>query len=345
VIRVVVADDQQLVRAGFVVLLGSADDCEVVGEAANGAEAVALATSERPDVVLMDVRMPVMDGIEATRRIMTECPTPIVVLTAADASRESHLTFDAIQAGALEVMQKPVGVSHADFEIIRQRLVNTVKLMAEVKVVRRHSRKVTTALTAPLQQGLHGPSALLVIAASTGGPAALNTLLRALPPDFPLPIAVVQHMSSGFLPSLISWLQLGTRLRLMLAEEGQVLSPGEVYFAPDDHHLVVSAQGRLGLTTAPPVSQVRPSATVLFLSAAAKYGSQVTGLVLTGMGDDGALGLKAIHDRGGLTLAQDEASSVVYGMPKVAFEMGAVERVLSIERMGAALLSMVAEQR
>jgi two-component system chemotaxis response regulator CheB len=293
----------------------------------------------------MDIHMPVMDGLEATRQIMTERPTPIVVLTAMPAGPDSHLNFEAVQAGALEVLQKPVGITHADFDIIRERLVSTVKLMAEVKVVRRHARKVTAAMTSPLLPGSGSPPALVAIGASTGGPAALNTLLRRLPRDFPLPIAVVQHMSTGFLPSLISWLQLGAQLRLLIAEDGQAVQPGQVYFAPDDHHLVVADHGRLGLTTAAPVSHVRPSATVLFASAAAVYGSQVTGLVLTGMGDDGAVGLKAIHDRGGLTLAQDEASSVVFGMPKVAVEMGAVERVLSLDRMAAALLSLVAERR
>jgi len=344
-IRVLIVEDSATVRTLLTALLQSDPALQVVGSAANGEEAVRQALALKPDIITMDIHMPVMDGIEATRRIMTECPTPIVVLTAVAAAPDSHVTFDAIQAGALEVLQKPVGISHADFEIIRDRLVQTVKLMAEVKVVRRHSRKVTATMLPPLVPSSNGPPSLLVIGASTGGPAALNTLLHGLPPDFSLPIAVVQHMSAGFLPSLISWLQLGTRLRLMMAEDGQALLPGQVYFAPDDHHLAVTAQGRLGLTTAPPVSHVRPSATVLFLSAAAKYGSQVTGLVLTGMGDDGAVGLKAIRDRGGLTLAQDEASSVVYGMPKVAFEMGAVERVLPLERMAAALLSTVTEQR
>jgi two-component system, chemotaxis family, protein-glutamate methylesterase/glutaminase len=343
-IRILVVEDSATVRGLLTAMFQSDPALQVVGTAANGEEAVRKALALKPDLITMDIRMPLMDGIEATQRIMTECPTPIVVVTAVADGAESRVTFDAIQAGALDVLQKPVGLNHAEFETIRERLVSTVKLMAGVKVVRRHSRKLTAPMTTPLP-ALRSPPDLLVIGASTGGPAALNTLLRGLPPEFPLPIVVVQHMSAGFLPSLVSWLQLGTRLQLVVAQDGQALSPGRVFFAPDDHHLVVASRGRLGLSAAPPVSHVRPSATVLFNSAAAVYGSRVTGLLLTGMGDDGALGLKAIRDRGGLTLAQDEASSVVYGMPRVAAELGAVERVLHLERVAAALLSLVVEQR
>jgi two-component system chemotaxis response regulator CheB len=343
-LRILIVEDSATVRGLLTAILQSDPELKVVGTAANGEEGLRQALALKPDLITMDIRMPVMDGIEATQRIMTECPTPIVVLSAVADMPDAQVTFDAIQAGALEVMQKPVGINHADFETIRERLVRTVKLMAEVKVVRRHSRRVTAPMPPPLT-GLHSPSTLLVIGASTGGPAALNTVLRGLPADFPLPIAIVQHMSTGFLPSLLTWLQHGARLRLQIATDGQLLAPGDVYFAPDDRHLVLESQGRLALSAAPPVSHVRPSATVLFKSAAAVYGSHVTGLLLTGMGDDGALGLKAIRDQGGLTLAQDEASSVVYGMPKVAAEIGAVERVLRLERIAPALMSLLALQR
>ena len=343
-IRILIVEDSATVRALLAAMLELDPGLQVAGTAADGEEAVRKAAALKPDLIIMDIHMPVVDGIEATQRIMAESPTPIIVLTAVASAPDSHVTFDAMQAGALEVLQKPVGLNHANFDTIRERLIRTVKLMAEVKVVRRHSRKLTATMPLPLLPGASSPPALLVIGASTGGPAALNTLLRGLPGNFALPIAVVQHMSAGFLPSLVSWLQLGTRLILEPAQAGQALRPGHVYFAPDDHHLILTGRGRLGLTASPPVSHVRPSATVLFASAAAVYGSQVTGLLLTGMGDDGALGLKAIHARGGLTVVQDEASSVVYGMPRVAVEMGAVDRVLPLERMAAALINMARAQ-
>jgi two-component system chemotaxis response regulator CheB len=187
--------------------------------------------------------------------------------------------------------------------------------------------------------------ALLVVGASTGGPTALATLLKGLPNDFALPVLVVQHIASGFLPGLVSWLQTASALPLRVAAEGESILPGQVYFAPEDRHLVVLARGMLGTHLAPPVSHVRPSATVLFKSAAQVYGGEVAGLLLTGMGDDGAAGLKAIHDMGGPTLAQDEATCVVYGMPRVAAELGAVDHVLPLEKIAVALIAMARKTR
>ena len=345
-VRVLIVDDSPTVRALLAAMLESDPDLQVVGTATNGEQAVRQAHALKPDVITMDIRMPGMDGIEATEHIMAECPTPIVILSSAVASPDAHITFNALQAGALEVMQKPVGINHADFEIIRERLVRTVKLMAEVKLVRRRVRKGTAPIAPPAMAAAHRLPALLAIGASTGGPSALNTLLlRALPAGFPLPVVVVQHMSAGFLAGLVNWLQLQSRLQLEVAVDGQLLRPGEVYFAPDDQHLICASRGVLGLTRTPPVSHVRPSATVLFQSVARVYGANAAGLVLTGMGDDGAAGLKAIRDQGGLTIAQDEASCVVYGMPKVAVELGAVERVLALDRIAPALAELAAEER
>jgi two-component system chemotaxis response regulator CheB len=275
-----------------------------------------------------------------------------------------------MQAGALEVLEKPDGFGSQNFETLRERLVTTVKLMAEVKVVRRRQRPATGTLATsdawrsaspasaapapgrrtpaavqPQTGVLSRPVALLVVGASTGGPAALATLLKGLPADFRLPILIVQHMTSGFLPGLVSWLQTTSPLRLKVALEGEVVTAGQVYFAPEERHLVLAARGMLGVSNALPVSHVRPSATVLFQSAAQKYGAEAAGVLLTGMGEDGAAGLKAIHDAGGPTLAQDEASSVVYGMPRAAAELGAVDLVLPLERMAPTLIALARNAR
>jgi two-component system chemotaxis response regulator CheB len=355
-IRVLVVDDSPTARLLITKLLSSDPGIEVVGTANDGLEAVTRALELRPNLITMDIRMPRLDGLEATRRIMEQVPTPIVVVSASVDASDMPITFSALQAGALEVLEKPSGFGAQNFERLRERLVTSVRLMAEVKVVRRRSRPATGTLlpgapapaTRPfdsppvkLSTGVLGrPAALVTVGASTGGPTALATLLKGLPGDFPLPILMVQHITIGFLGGLVSWLQTSSALRLKVAEEGELLAPGNVYFAPEDRHLVVEARGVLGSRAWPPVNHVRPSATVLFSSAAHVYGAETVGVLLTGMGEDGALGLKAIHEAGGVALAQDEATSVVYGMPRAAVELGVVHQVLPIERMAPAIIEL-----
>ena len=340
-IRVLIVEDSPTARLLLTRLLESDPGIEVVGTANDGEEGVARALELRPDLITMDIRMPRVDGLEATRRIMEQAPTPIVVVSASVDTADLPFTFNAIEAGALEVLEKPSNYGSPNFEALCERLVTTVKLMAEVKVVRRRARPPTGTLPGYTFDRLHTrPPALLVVGASTGGPTALATVLKALPNDFALPMLVVQHIAAGFLPGLVSWLQTASALPLKVAAEGESILPGQVYFAPEDRHLVVLARGMLGTNPAAPVSHVRPSATVLFKSAAQVYGAEVAGLLLTGMGDDGAAGLKAIHDMGGPTVAQDEATSVVYGMPKVAAELGAVDHIVPLDKIAASLVAL-----
>jgi len=340
-IRVLVIEDSPTMRILLKNILESDADLKVIGMAPNGEEGVRQALALKPDIITMDIHMPGMDGFEATRRIMEQRPTPIVIVSSSVESSEVLITFNAMQAGALEVIEKPAATTHPDFAALRARLITTVKLMSEVKVIRRYRSHSSARSRGEEGARAVQPYALLAVGASTGGPAALNTLFKGLPADFPLPVVVVQHMTIGFTAGLAAWLQLESPLKVKVAAEGEYLQPGTIYFAPDDTHIQAMNRGLLGLSKAPPVSHVRPSATVLFESVARVYGGEAIGVLLTGMGDDGARGLKAMHDRGAATIAQDEATSAVYGMPKVAVELGGANQVLPLPQIAGAVLALV----
>lgn len=347
--RVLITDDSPAIALLLRALFEREADFSVVGVACNGQEAVQQVLALKPDVVTMDIRMPQMDGFEATRQIMAHQPTPIVVISSGVDDEELRTTFRAIEAGALAVIEKPPGPQDPAFARIRRELVDTVRAMAEVKVIRRRHRPAPAAVTplaAPLSRFTTDSTSpeVLAIGCSTGGPAALQLILSRLPAGFPLPILVVQHMSPGFVGGLLHWLQGSTALRLQLAQEAQPLLPGQVYFAPDGQHLQLQrgADGLLSrLSADPAVNGFRPSATVLLRAVAEVCGPRSIGLLLTGMGDDGAAGLLAMRHAGAHTLAQDEASSVVFGMPGSAIALGAVDEVLPLQRMVAALLLRV----
>lgn len=339
-IRVLIVEDSPTLRMLLKTILESDPEITVIGMATSGEEGVRQALALKPDLITMDVHLPGMDGFTATRRIMEQQPTPIVIVSSSVDHHEVMTTFNAIQAGALDVLQKPTSVNHPDFAALREKLVTTVKLMAEVKVIR-HYRSPMAQRGAGERPKVGRPYALLAIGASTGGPAALNSILKELPAGFPLPVLVVQHMTTGFTAGLVSWLQLESRLKIKIAEDGEYLRGGVVYVAPDDTHLLVAARGVIGLSKAPPVSHVRPSATVLFESVARVYGGEAIGVLLTGMGNDGAEGLRAMRERGALTIAQDEATSAVYGMPKAAVELGAAVQVLPLSQIPGAVLALV----
>jgi len=341
--RVLVVDDSPTQRAILVALLASDPELEVVGWAANGEEAVRAAARLRPDVITMDLRMPVMDGLEATRRIMHETPTPIVMVTASASGRDRDLAFAALDAGVLAFVPKPAlaaaGGPAADD------LVRTVKSMAAVKVIRRWAPERLTHPPAALPAApapAHGrPPALVAIGASTGGPQALHEILTRLPATFPLPIVVVQHIAEGFAAGLVDWLRPLCALPIQLATPGAALDRPAVHVAPTGRHLVVRGRA-LALSDEAPVSGHRPSATVLFRSVAQEHGGRAIGVLLSGMGDDGAAGLRDLKRAGGVTIAQDEASSVVFGMPAVAIGMGVVDHVLPPSAIPALLAQLAA---
>jgi two-component system chemotaxis response regulator CheB len=339
-IRVLVAEDSRTTGALLLEILSGDPELQVVGLAKNGVEAVELTRRLRPDVVTMDIHMPDMDGLTATKEIMVATPTPIVIITGSSGAAGVEGSMHALRAGALEVLLKPPGPGMSGFEEAARNLLATVKAMAHVKVVR-HWRAGRRPSTAPETASPRPSSSVVAVATSTGGPATLHRLCHDLPGDFPAPILVVQHLSPGFAGGLVSWLNTACNLKVKLAEQGEVLLPHTVYVAPDDYHLGATSQGRAVLSDAPPIGGFRPSATFLFESVARAFGSAAVAVILTGMGDDGVAGLAAVRWQGGRVIAQDEKSSVVFGMPGAAIAAGLADEVASLDTLAARLAEMV----
>lgn len=340
-IRVLVVEDSPTVRMLLVQMLQSEPGLRVVGEAADGFTAVELAESLAPDLITMDVQMPGQNGLEATRQIMNVAPTPIIVISTAYNQDAVALSLDATRAGALMVLPKPDAPDSPHFDEQRTQLVRMARAMAQVKVVRRWEPRVAPPRAAPPHPSRGGSVRLVAIACSTGGPAALRQILHTLPANFPVPIAVVQHIARGFTTGLTGWLD-GARdgPRVKVAEHGEALQPGRVYLAPDDRHLGFGRDGHAQLSDAAPVGGFRPSATHLFESAAAVYGARAVGVILTGMGSDGVAGLVDLRAAGGRVIAQDEASSVVYGMAAEAVKAGAVSETLPLDAIAPRLVEL-----
>ena len=338
-ISVLVVEDSPVARELLVHLL-SGPDFRVVGTAADGERAVEMVRELRPDVVTMDIVMPRMDGLEATRRIMERNPVPIVVVSGNWDRKELQTTFRALQAGALAIVRRPAGIGHPDHLRLAEELRRTVRLMAGVKVIRRWPRdreKVGKAGEKPVRTSPLFKVRIVVIGASAGGPPALQKILAGLPADFPAPVVVVQHLASGFLPGMIQWLGQETALSLRIAADGERLAPGSVYFAPDDFHTEVTGHGTISLSAGEPEHGARPSVCRLFRSVAACYGGSAIAVLLTGMGQDGAGGMQLLRQKGAVTIAQDRESAAIYGMPAAAVARGAVVQELPTERIAAVL--------
>jgi len=356
-IRCLVADDSRTFRAILRAVLSRAPGVEVVGEAEDGHQAVELALRLKPDVVTMDVRMPGQDGLAAIAEIMDLVPTPVIVVSAEVGPERQGLAFEALALGAIEVLAKPRGEGAA-FERDAEAIRRAVRAVYGLRLVTRHRRAappggpprgglpplaprdpaagLRTAPAAPdawpAPSGT--PAAVLGVVASTGGPPVLAALLRGLPATFAAPILVVQHIAAGFEAGLAHWLTAEGGRVVRIAAEGEPLRPGTVFIAPDGKHLVPRG-GLLHLVDDPPLRGFRPSGTFLLEAMAKEYGALAAGLVLTGMGDDGADGLRALRARGGATAAQGPASSVVYGMPKVALERGGAAESVEADDLAA----------
>jgi two-component system chemotaxis response regulator CheB len=344
-IRVLLVDDSPLAIEVIRRMLAAAPDIQEVGTASNGLEALALIPQVRPDVICTDLHMPKMDGLELTRAVMARFPLPILVLSVSVQATQERNIFQVIEAGAIDIMAKPRGGLESDSGIVAHDLITKIRILSGVKVFRRYGAagKAVTQPIPPLPILAPASAPRIVgIGASTGGPQALEEVLRHLPGDYPLPLVCVQHIAEGFMQGLVSWLAGCCRIRVRTAVEGARALAGTAYFPPDDRHLEIDEAGTFRCSSALPISGHRPSIDIAFRSLARCYGAGAVGVLLTGMGQDGALGMLDIARAGGLTIAQDEESSIVFGMPKRAIELGAARHVLPLDQIGPALRRLAA---
>ena len=346
-ITVLVVDDSAVCRELLTRVLTSDPGVEVIGCAANGAEAIAALGATTPDVVTMDIHMPGMDGFETTRQIMESRPLPIVIVTASFNAGDVAKTFRTLEAGALTVIEKPPGPGDPAHLDLARKLVDTVKAMAGVRVVKRwaRARMVTRNPEPPVMPREAQEIRLVVIGASTGGPPVLQTVLLGLRKPCPVPIIIVQHISAGFVEGLATWLTTTTGMTVQLARHGEIVQAGIAYLAPDGCQMSVGKDFRIICSLDPAEHGLRPSASFLFRSVARCFGAQAAGVLLTGMGRDGAEDLKLMRDAGAITFAQDKESSIVHGMPGEAIRLGAAMHVGPPERIAALLHSLVAPRR
>jgi two-component system chemotaxis response regulator CheB len=323
-IRVLLVDDSPSVRAVLKRFFSRTPDIQVVGEAEDGAQALRAVLDVQPQVVVMDLQMPVMDGYAAIEQIMAMRPTPIVVLSSRATRNQMQTAFEAIRRGALEVLPKPEDT--ASWHQLAESLPETVRAITEAQSQPRLRRRRRTAEEVAALSAMPQELRWVAIGSSTGGPAAVRELLVNLPPDAPVGVAIVQHIASGFELGFSDWLKSQLPFDVRLAKDGETLRRGTVRLAPGGSHLRLDAGGVLRLDPVSPARRGhRPSADDLFFSCAESCPREVAGILLTGMGADGVEGLLALRKAGGLTLVQDEASSVVFGMPRVALEKGAAD--------------------
>ncbi|HNY13942.1 MAG TPA: chemotaxis-specific protein-glutamate methyltransferase CheB [Bacteroidales bacterium] len=353
-IKILIVEDTPVIRKYIEFIFESVPGMEVIGTAANGEEAIEFLKHRIPDVITMDIHMPKMDGFEATRYIMETTPLPIVIVSGSTDPSEVAVTFKAVEAGAVGITLRPPGIGHPDHESEAKKLVELVRLLSEVKVVRRRGGNGAalksmpdgaisngTADTGIIKNGID----IIAIGASTGGPPVIKSILEKLPAGYGAPVLVVQHIARGFTEGFAEWLNSSSKLSVCVAKHGEPALPGRVYIAPDDLHMGISPDGILSMRGSDPEHGLRPSVSYLFRSAAESFGPRAAGVILTGMGSDGADALLLMRQRGGVTIAQDAESSVVHGMPGEAIKLNAAMYVLAPEMIAAAIGKLVTSNR
>ena len=341
-IEVLVVENSPATRQLLVRLLESDPRIRVTGAVGDGQAALDFIGKSKPDVLIIDIHLPRMDGFEATRRIMETHPLPIVICSATTNPRDSSIVFRAMEAGAIACVEKPSAFDEGGFIPGAAHLVETVKVMSEVKVVRRTARGslARPAAPAPERPPAEARLRMIGIGASTGGPPVLQGILGALSKDYPVPILVVQHIANGFVAGMAEWLNQTTALQVQIASHGIRPLAGHVYLAPDDFHMCLGSNGAIVLNREPPVNHLRPSVAALFGSLAQTLGPAAVGVLLTGMGKDGSAELKLMRDRGAVTIAQDQKSSAVHGMPGTAIALGGATHVLGADSIAATLIGL-----
>lgn len=343
-IRVLVVEDSASVQEFLVYLFASDQDIQVIGTANNGEEALTAVKNKKPDVITMDIHMPKMDGYTATRTIMENYPTPIVIVTGSSSSKETATTISALEAGALAVIKRPAGIGHPDHAATARELIQTVKLMSEVKVVKRWAQQRIPAPEGikPImpEPRVHREVRLVAIGLSTGGPPVLQLLLSKLPKNFHVPIIIVQHIAQGFTEGFAQWLAESSGFPVSVATDGELMQPGHAYVAPNGFQTIVDSHGRIVLQNSSPENGHQPSVSCLFRSVATVFGPNAVGILLTGMGKDGAAELGLMKEKGAVTFAQDKESSLVHGMPGEAIALGAALYVLPPDKIAEVLTNL-----
>jgi len=340
-IRVLVVDDSSFMRKSLAYILESDDSIKVIDTAEDGIEAIKKVRELHPDVVLLDIEMPRMDGFTALGHIMSECPTPVLVISALN-KKDPSIAIKSLEHGAVDFIAKPSGVISYDIDQIRGEIIAKVKIAANVDVLKLELKLPGETFQKQWHQK-RTHKGIVVIGASTGGPRAVLTVLSGLPRSIPTAILVVQHITREFIPYLADRFRWGCNLEVTVANDGEVLDPGRVLVAPGLQTMIVKEgdQKRINLVwgTHPEFSSC--SITYAMKSAADAYGDGALGVLLTGMGSDGAMGMKAIKDAGGGTIAEDQSTCVVFGMPRVAIETGCVDRVVPLPNIAQAIMEMI----
>ncbi|HHF7347310.1 TPA: chemotaxis-specific protein-glutamate methyltransferase CheB [Legionella feeleii] len=341
-IRVLVVDDSPVIRELITRIIDAQPDMKLIGTASNGEEAIAAVKEKNPDVVTMDLHMPYLDGLEATRKIMETHPVAIVIVSASVSTQEAIEAFHALDAGAVSVIGSLVGSQHPEHETQARELIQTIRAMSEIKVIRRWPKKNPVSAETTTSQARFNLGAVKIVAigASTGGPVALKTILSNIPKNFPVSILVVQHIANGFTQGFVNWLKQTTGFLVKIAEAGETLKPGCAYVAPEGFQMEMAKTGTIALHQDLPINGHCPSVGALFQSLVKEFGNQTLGILLTGMGKDGAAELKLLKNHGAFTIVQDKETSVVNGMPGEAINIGAASAVLSPEGIANFLTNM-----
>ena len=339
-IKVLIVEDSPVMQELLAYTISSDPVFNIVGIASDGEEAIEMVKNKCPDVIAMDCHMPRLDGRQATLKIMETKPTPIVIVTTSITAKDVAISFSLIEAGALAIVKKPNSINHPEYKQDTKELLLTLKLMAEVKVVRRYSHAAKEKNESEITQ--QDPDIkIIVIGASTGGPVALQQIISGLPQNIPVPLLIVQHISNGFTEGFVEWLKNTTNFPFHIPADGETALPGHCYIAPDDCHMGVDTGPKIVLSHHAPENNMKPSVAYLFRTAASIFGSSAIGVLLTGMGSDGALELKLLKDKGAITIAQDEESSAVFGMPGEAVKLNAAKHILSPEEISKMLVNIL----
>jgi two-component system chemotaxis response regulator CheB len=336
-IRVLIADDSVLVRNLIRAIIEMDQEMEVAGEASNGLEAVEKARTLHPDIVIMDIEMPVMDGLQAIEQIMAENAMPILVVTSRG---DAKTAYAAISKGALDLVLKPdLNVEAAEEFVAKLKLISKVSVISHIsgRFGQRHPALPET----PVFSGNFSDQ-VIAIAASTGGPDALSIILSRLPLKFPVPIVIAQHISDGFVNGMVGWLKTLLRVEIKVAMHGEYLKPGTAYVCPSENHMQIDRSKKIVFVARHAKDIYRPSCDILLSSVAESFGKKAIGVILTGMGNDGVAGITRIREAGGWTIAQDEKSSVIFGMPRLAIESGGIDTVLPLEAISGAIIKAAA---